>query len=199
MDAAHNSVMNGLFFTVGGLVALAYGVFMVALRKGRMWRVQRESGASLDQVKAWFQPTYGWLSDLLRRGIVFSLGMALVIIGAGEITEKTIGFRSGEAMLVGTILSYVLGLSLLAAPVFGALFVLLCGERIAAVNVLMSLRECGYDYTRAVRETRRLGRAGPIFSVGIRVFGLGLLGIAWFVGSTMTVNLVPPLQAWFNR
>ena len=126
--------------------------------------------------------------------------MTLVIIGLGEAAGDALRPVFGSDLtMVGTIVGYAIGLSVLAAPLCAALFFFLCAERLAGYYILLELRNNRYDYPAAERETRKILRAGPFFSVFARVTGLVILGIAWFVGSGITANLVPQLHTWFGK
>ncbi len=195
--------VHAVILAIIGLFSLGSGICLEMYRNWRMKRFQRNSGASATQVEAWFRPSHDVMSDLFRRGIAFGFGYPLVLLSAAMLVPY---FTQGhldtkpfyDVGALGTVISYSLGFSLLLAIICAALLFLVSAERLAAGNVLLFMARCQYDYAKAERKCRAWGRAGPIWSIAVRVFGLALLGIAWLLGSTLIQNLAPHWHAWFG-
>jgi hypothetical protein len=195
---AQNPWPLGCILIVAGGAILAYGLGLGYWRRWRMRRFQRESGAAMAEVEAWFRPSHGWLSDLFRRGAALGTGYPLFVLGGLLIAGSVVppGSRLPDELWM---IEYSLAFSVLLAFVSGGLLHLFCTERIAGGYILYALPRAGYDYAKAERRMRGWLRAGPVFSVTGRFLGLILLGIAWFIGSAIADNLAPHLHAWLGR
>lgn len=197
---AHDPTLNGLFCLLFGFAAFAYGLCLNILRRSHMRRVQTESGASMEQVEAWFRPSHGWLSDVFKRGAAIGIAYPLIAIGAGMILSPHLQGLPGPANTgLALLFGYSLGFSLLFGVICFALLWLVCAERLGGSNIVMALSRNGYDYKKARRDMGRWGKAGPVWSLTARIPGLILLGIALFIGSLIMQNMSPHVQAWFGH
>ena len=191
---------HGLALTALGVAALVYGLFLNGLRRWDMRRLQRESGADMVEVETWFKPGRGRLSDLLRRGATLGIAYPLIVCGTTLIFNRKVGLPAAVATPVSSaVVMYSLGLSVLLALTCGGLLCVFCAGKLAAGNVLLALPRSGYDYAKAQRHMSGYGKAGPSWTISIRLLGVLVLGIAWFVGSTIADHLAPHLQAWFGK
>lgn len=197
---AHDPTLNGLCILAIGLGIFGYGLFLSPLRRSHMRRVQSESGASMEQVEAWFRPSHGWLSDVFKRGAAIGIAYPLIAIGAGMILSPHLHGQPGPANTgLAFLFGYSLGFSLLFGVICFALLWLVCAERLGGSNIVMALSRNGYDYEKARRDMGRWGRSGLGWSLTARIPGLILLGIALFIGSLIVRNLSPHVQAWFGH
>ncbi len=199
MAANPDHYLHALILLTVGCACLCHGLFLKRIRSWRMRRFRRESGASMEQVQAWFSPSHDAVSDLFARVVSLAAAYPALVIGAGSVCDGLNIRLPPMAAWVSPVLSYSLGGCAFLVFAGAALLFLVSAERIAGGYVLSALPRNGYDYARAERSMRGWGRSGPAFSVMSRVFGLIMLAIAGFIGHMIADTLTPLLHTWLGR